>query len=145
MVCTVNYSEFNLFGELSKINPFGIDFGGFIPFGFDMNLLDPNNFDISNLSEQVTQSFDNLLNQINGFDISSVAGLFGVNIPIPSFTLGQLFDTGNLREMAMKQAQDQLLSNLQGLLKQTLTDLACGAAQGGIAGSIANPLGGLGI
>jgi hypothetical protein len=138
-------SDFNLFGELSKINPFGINFGGFAPFGFSMNLIDLSNIDISNLSLQVTQSFDNLLNQINSFDLTSVAGLFGANIPIPSFTLGSLFDTGNIREMAMKTAQDQLLNTLQGLLTQSLQNLACGAAQGGIAGSISNPLGGLGI
>ena len=76
---------------------------------------------------------------LNSFDVSSIPALFGSNFSIPSFTLGELFDmggkAGDLKEIALKQAQDIALNTIKDQTLNLLNSLVCGTAQSVLAGS----------
>ena len=120
-------TNFDLFGELSKINPFGISFAGF--------------------TTDLDQSMQNLLQSINSFDLSQIPALFNVNLPIPPFSLGTLFDkngiAGDLKDISLKKIQDQALAMLKEQSLAMLNNLVCGTAKGFTGGS--NFGGGFGI
>jgi hypothetical protein len=111
-------TDFDLFGALSKINPFEIDLTGF-------------NIEPDELLQQLQQA-------LNSFDISSISLLFGSNFPVPSLTLGELFDSGgkagDLKESALKQAQDSALDTIKDQTLNLLNSLVCGTAQNVLAG-----------
>jgi hypothetical protein len=112
-------TDFDLFGALSEINPFGIDLTGF-------------NIEPDAFLQQLQQ-------MLNSFDVSSIPALFGSNFSIPSFTLGELFDmggkAGDLKEIALKQAQDIALNTIKDQTLNLLNSLVCGTAQSVLAGS----------
>lgn len=112
-------TDFDLFGALNEINPFGIDLTGF-------------NIEPDAFLQQLQQ-------MLNSFDVSSIPSLFGSNFPIPSFTLGELFDmggkVGDLKEIALKQAQDIALNTIKDQTLNLLNSLVCGTAQNVLAGS----------
>jgi len=111
-------TDFDLFGALSKINPFEIDLTGF-------------NIEPDELLQQLQQA-------LNSFDVSSISLLFGSNFPVPSLTLGELFDSGgkagDLKESALKQAQDSALDTIKDQTLNLLNSLVCGTAQNVLAG-----------
>jgi hypothetical protein len=111
-------TDFDLFGALSKINPFEIDLTGF-------------NIEPDELLQQLQQA-------LNSFDVSSISLLFGSNFPVPSLTLGELFDKGgkasDLKESALKQAQDSALDTIKDQTLNLLNSLVCGTAQNVLAG-----------
>lgn len=102
--------DFDLFGELKKINPFDISFT-------------PDNN--SNMTD--------LLDTINNIDLSQFAQLFSSSLPIPPINLGSLFDipgiAGDNREDALNAAQDSILNTLTEQTKELLNTLVCGTAQ----------------
>ena len=112
-------TDFDLFGALNEINPFGIDLTGF-------------NIEPDAFLQQLQQ-------MLNSFDVSTIPALFGSNFPIPSFTLGELFDmggkVGDLKEIALKQAQDIALQTIKDQTLNLLNSLVCGTAQSVLAGS----------
>jgi len=112
-------TDFDLFGALNKINPFGIDLAGF-------------NIEPDAFLQQLQQ-------MLNSFDVSTIPALFGSSFPIPSFTLGELFDmggkVGDLKEVALKQAQDIALNTIKDQTLNLLNSLVCGTAQNVLAGS----------
>lgn len=112
-------TDFDLFGALSEINPFGIDLTGF-------------NIEPDAFLQQLQQ-------MLNSFDVSTIPALFGSNFSVPSFTLGELFDmggkAGDLKEIALKQAQDIALNTIKDQTLNLLNSLVCGTAQSVLAGS----------
>jgi len=108
-------SDFDLFEELKKINPFNITF-----------------------EETDGDAIQGLLNAINGIDLSSVSSIFGMNLPLPPFSLGSLFDNpgaaADSRTDALNQLQDTLLATLENTTKDLLNTVVCGTTQNIVGG-----------
>lgn len=102
--------DFDLFAELSKLNPFNISF-------------EPDS----------NTDMTSLLDSINGIDFSQISNLFSSSFPIPPFNLGSFFDNpgilGDSREDALKKATDSLLDTLEQQTQELLNGLVCGTAQ----------------
>lgn len=109
--------DFDLFAELQKINPFNITF-----------------------TETNGDTLQDLLNLINNIDLSSVSSLFGMNLPLPPFNLGSLFDNPGVaaddRTDALNNLQDSLLTTLENTTKDLLNNVVCGTTQSIIGGNI---------
>jgi len=109
--------DFDLFAELKKINPFNIT------------------FDADNVGD-----ISDLLSSLNNIDLSQIGSLFGMNLPIPPFSIGNLFDAPGLnadtRTDALNQAQDTLLATFENTAKELLNTIVCGTAQTFTGGNV---------
>lgn len=125
-------ADFDLFGSLSQIKPFGIN--------------------LTSFSIEPDALLQQLQEMLNAFDVGAISTLFSSNFAIPSFTLGELFDkagkVGDLKEIALKEATDAALNVIKDTTLNILQGLACGTAQtvlagGGGFGPLKNLAGGL--
>lgn len=115
--------DFDLFSVLNTFNPFntqflgglGIDLTSF--FNFDFRFI--NNFDLD-------KELDNLLNTIQNIDITQFFSAFSLNLPIPSFSLGTLFDFADNFDEIIKEVSDRLLEQIGQAITSFLTSVACG-------------------
>jgi len=114
--------DFDFYSVLEAVNPFntqflqqlGIDLTSIIPF--DLRFL--KNFDLD-------QQLNTLMNTIQNFDVTSIFSAFSLNLPIPSFSLGTLFDLTNNFDDIIKNLSDRVLDEITDAIIGFLEGVVC--------------------
>jgi hypothetical protein len=99
------FDSANYLKALNSLNPFG---------------------DIAQIGTTLESLFDptKLLDQIQNFDLSSIANMFGLNIPLPPLTINKLMNPKDMFDDALQELQDQLIAQLESAL-QTVLNTVC--------------------
>ena len=121
-------TQFNLFDIVNQFSPFDTSFLE----GFGIDLRQFANFDLRFFQNfNLDQQLDSLLNTIQNFDISNIFSAFSFNFPIPSFTIGTIFDFANNFDDIIKTLSDRVLKEVGKAITSFLENVACGGNSSG--------------
>lgn len=116
-------TAFDLFDSLSQINPFGINFSQVINFAFRF----VNNFDFDSM-------LSNFVSEIQNIDVSKIFSTFSSALPIPSFSLGDIFDFFSDPSLIIDEISDKIIERLENAVIDLFKNLICSTAQTALAG-----------
>lgn len=115
--------SFDIFDSLSQINPFGINLSQVVNFAFRFI----QNFDFDSM-------LSNFVDEIQNIDVNQIFGMFASALPIPSFSLGDIFDFFNDPMALIEELSDNILDRLETAVTGLLNNLICSTAQTALAG-----------